>query len=249
MLHYRRTGGAKPAIVLLHGLMGSGGCWTSLAGALESAFDVIMPDARGHGRSDALASGYRYDDHARDVIELMAALSLSRPVVLGHSMGGMTAAVVASRASLGGLVLVDPTFLDPERQRDVYESDVAAEHRRTLSLSKAAIVAHIHARHPHRSMEMIEQQAEARLQTSLAAFEVLAPPNPDFRELVRAFNVPTLLVIGDRSPVVSLELATELKSSNPQVHIEVVPGAGHGLPFDAPARIAEIVLSFLRTRL
>ncbi len=52
-IHYLRTGGGKPPAVLLHGLMGSGACWTLLARALEGEFDVVMPDARGHGGSTA----------------------------------------------------------------------------------------------------------------------------------------------------------------------------------------------------
>ena len=50
----------------------------------------------------------------------------------------MTAAVVASRGAgiLRGLVLVDPTFLSPERQREVHESDVADQHRQALGLSE-----------------------------------------------------------------------------------------------------------------
>lgn len=108
-LHYVRTGGAKPPVVLLHGLMGSGACWTPLARGLQGDFDVVMPDARGHGRSSAPHHGYRYDDHANDVEGLIHGLDLDRPVVLGHSMGGMTAAVVASRgaANIRGLVLLD----------------------------------------------------------------------------------------------------------------------------------------------
>src|SRR5580692_11319410 len=93
--HYLRTGGAKPSVVLLHGLMGNGACWTHLARSLEGEFDVVMPDARGHGGSSAPLHGYRYDDLASDVVGLLRGLKLSRPVLLGHSMGGMTAAVVA----------------------------------------------------------------------------------------------------------------------------------------------------------
>lgn len=52
-IHYLRTGGDKPPGVLLHGLMTSGVCWTPVARALESNYDVIMPDARGHGNSSA----------------------------------------------------------------------------------------------------------------------------------------------------------------------------------------------------
>jgi len=162
-------------------------------------------------------------------------------------MGGMTAAVMASRGAgmIRGLVLVDPTLLSPERQREVHDSDVAEQHCRALGLQKAVLVAQARARHPHRSPEIIELQAEARLRTRMGAFEVLTPPNPAYRDVVRAIDVPSLLVVGD-DPVVTLEMATELRSLNPRLRIEQVQDAGHGLPFDQPERLGEVVLSFLR---
>jgi pimeloyl-ACP methyl ester carboxylesterase len=214
-------------------LIGSGACWTPLARALEGEFDVVMPDARGHGGSSAPRHGYRYEDHARDVVGLIRGLELSRPVLLGHSMGGMTAAVVASggAAVLRGLILVDPTFLSPERQREVHDSDVADQHRRLLGLSKAELVVQGRARHSRRSLEIVELQAEARLNTRMGAFDVLRPPNPAYRELVTAIDVPSLLVIGD-DPVVTLNMASELRSLNPRLRVAQVSDAGHGLPFD-----------------
>jgi N-formylmaleamate deformylase len=247
-IHYLRTGGAKPPVVLLHGLMGSGACWAPVARALEGEFDVVMPDARGHGDSSAPHHGYRYDDHASDVVGLIGALELSRPVLLGHSMGGMTAAVVAGRGAGGirGLILVDPTFLSPERQREVRDSDVAAQHRQTLGLQKSDLVAQALARHPRRSPEIVGHQAEARLKTHMAAFDVLAPPSSEYRDVVSAIDVPSLLVIGDSSPVVTLEMAMELQSLNPRVRIEQVQDADHGLPFEQPERLGEVVVTFLR---
>jgi pimeloyl-ACP methyl ester carboxylesterase len=247
-LRYLRTGGAGDPVVLLHGLMGSGACWTPVARTLEGELDVIMPDARGHGGSSAPSVGYRYDDHAGDVAGLIHALDLSRPVLVGHSMGGMTAAVVASRGAglIRGLVLVDPTFLEPDRQREVSGSGVADEHRRALRSSKSELVAQGRARHPHRPPEIIELQAEARLQTHIAAFDVLTPPNPAYRDVVSAIEVPTLLIIGDRSPVVTLEMAAELQHLNPRLRVEQVRDAGHGLPFDQPERLAAAILSFAR---
>jgi pimeloyl-ACP methyl ester carboxylesterase len=247
-IHYLRTGGAKPPVVLLHGLIGNGACWTPVARVLEGEFDVVMPDARGHGGSSAPLHGYRYDDHASDVVGLIRGLELSRPVLLGHSMGGMTAAVVASRGAGGlrGLILVDPTFLSPERQREVSDSDVAEQHRRALGLHKSELVAQARARSPRRSPEIVELLAEARLKTHLGAFDVLTPPNPEYRDVVSAIDVPILLVMGDSSPVVTLEMATELRSLNPRVRIEQVQDAAHGLPFDQPERLGEVVASFLR---
>lgn len=247
-IHYLRTGGAKEPVVLLHGLTGNGACWTPLARMLEGDFDVVMPDARGHGGSSAPHHGYRYDDHASDVVGLIRGLELSHPVLIGHSMGGMIAAVVASRESIGvrGLVLVDPTFLSPERQREVRDSDVADQHRRALNASKHELVAQARARHPRRSPEIVELLAEARLKTCMAAFEVLTPPNPEYRSLVNAIDVPILLVVGDSSPVVTPDIATELRTLNPRLEIKQVQDAGHGLPFDQPVRLGEAVASFLR---
>lgn len=237
MLHAVRTGGPNPPVVLLHGLMGSGACWGPIARMLD--FAVVMPDLRGHGRSFAPERGYTYDDHAGDVIELIR--ELPSPVLVGHSMGGMVASVVATRHPLRGLVLVDPTFLEPERQREVYVSDVAEQHRRALALTKEDLIAQARARHPRRSLELIELQAEARLQTSLAALEVLAPPNPPYREVVAAITAPTLLVIGDTDPVVTPAMAAALG-----LRTVVIANAGHGLPFEQPERLAEVVAAFVR---
>ena len=121
-------------------------------------------------------------------------------------MGGMTAAVVASQnpKRLKGLVLADPTFLTPQRQREVYESDVTAQHRRVLNGSKEDFLSEIRIRHNHRSSELIERFAQARFQTSICAFEVLTPPNPDYRELIKTLDIPNLLVIGGIGAVVLL---------------------------------------------
>jgi pimeloyl-ACP methyl ester carboxylesterase len=163
-------------------------------------------------------------------------------------MGGMTAAVVASRGAelLRALVLVDPTFLSPERQREVHASDVAAQHRQLLGLPKAVLVAQARARSADRSLEIIELQAEARRNTRMAAFDVLTPPNPDYRDLVRAIDVPCLLVIGDSSPVITPAVADELCSLRPSLQIERIAGAGHGVPFEQPEKLNEVVATFLR---
>ncbi|MBR1218810.1 alpha/beta hydrolase [Bradyrhizobium sp. U87765 SZCCT0131] len=247
-IHYLRTGGDKPPLVALHGLTGGGACWTPLARALARDYDVVMPDARGHGLSDTPPQGYRYGDHAADVAGLIAALGLQAPVLLGHSMGGMTAAVVArdAGAALSGLVLVDPTFLDPARQREVFESDAAAQHRRFLGMGRAEALADARLRHPHRSAEMIEWIVDARLRTPVATFDVLTPPNPDYRNLIAAIAAPILLVIGEHG-VVSGATARELEALNPRLRSACIADVGHGLPHDKPDALAAIVGDFLRS--
>lgn len=248
-IHYTRTGGSKPPLILLHGLTANGACWTALAHAIEGEYDVIMPDARGHGKSSVPNYGYRYEDHANDVVGLIKALRLPPPILIGHSMGGMTAAVVASRNPklLRGLILADPTFLSPKVQREIRDSDVADKHRRILNTSLDEVVAEARIRRPDRSLDTLELIARARLQTSMNAFDVLTPPNPDYMQLVSAIDVPSLLVIGDTASVVSPAVAAELQRLNPRFQVEQIREAGHGVLYDQPERFAVVVKSFLRS--
>lgn len=247
-IHYTRTGGNKLPLILLHGLMTNGLCWTGLAHVLEKDYDVIMPDARGHGKSSVPGFGYRYEDHANDIAGLINALRLPHPILLGHSMGGMTAAVVASRKPnlLRGLVLAEPTFLSPEVQREVRDSDVADQHRRMLNMPLSEVVADARNRHPNRSAETIELLARARLQTSMAAFDVLTPPNPDYKILVSAIDVPSLIVFGDKG-VISSVVADELQLLNPRFQAEQIKAAGHSVHLDQPERFAAVVGTFIRS--
>jgi pimeloyl-ACP methyl ester carboxylesterase len=163
-------------------------------------------------------------------------------------MGGMTAALVASRVGkmIRGVVLVDPTFLSPQRQREVRDSDVAEQHRRLLSQDKRDVLAQLQLRHPRRSSELVELIASARVRTRMSAFDVLTPPNPEYHQLVSTIDVPILLVLGDAG-VVSLETARELQSLNPHLRIERIQDAGHGVQYDQPERFEAVVQSFLRS--
>src|SRR5215212_4120194 len=84
-LHYTRTGGDKPPLVLAHGVTDAGPCWTPVAQALAAEYDTIMVDARGHGHSDAPERGYDPAEQADDLARVITALDLERPAVLGHS--------------------------------------------------------------------------------------------------------------------------------------------------------------------
>ena len=216
---------------------------------MEGDYDVIMPDARGHGKSSVPDYGYRYEDLANDVVGLIEALRLAPPILIGHSMGGMTAAVVASRNPklLRCLILADPTFLSPKVQRQIRDSDVADQHRRYLNMSFDDVVAEARIRHPDRSLDTIELIARARLQTSMGAFDVLTPPNPDYMQLVSSIEVPSLLVIGGLAGVVSPDVAADLQRVNLRLQVEQIPEVGHGLHYDQPERFAVVVKSFLRS--
>jgi N-formylmaleamate deformylase len=112
--HYYRTsaGGEKPALLLLHGFSENGVCWSRVARALEDRYDLILLEARGHGRSDLPATNYSQETLTQDVIAFIAALNLERPFLWGYSNGAKTAAEVAANApeSIRAVILEDPPW-------------------------------------------------------------------------------------------------------------------------------------------
>ncbi len=111
-IHYYRTGGDKPALVLAHGITDHGMCWRRVAQALEQEYDVIMVDARGHGHSDAPETGYSSQDHAADLAGLIEGLALEKSTLIGHSMGASNAAKVAGEYPnlVSRIILEDPVW-------------------------------------------------------------------------------------------------------------------------------------------
>src|SRR6266849_6324880 len=95
--HYYRTGGERPVLLLLHGFNEYGLTWLRAAKELQGDYDVIMVDARGHGRSDGIAkNGYPPGANVEDIAGVIHALELSRPRIVGLSMGGATALRLAA---------------------------------------------------------------------------------------------------------------------------------------------------------
>ncbi|MEF8851847.1 MAG: alpha/beta hydrolase [Haloarculaceae archaeon] len=125
-LHYTRTGGDGPVMVVAHGVFDDGPCRTPLARDLQDDYDVVMYDARGHGRSDAPEAGYGIDDRVADLVGLLDALAVDDPVLFGHSMGGDTVLATASAHPdlPRAVVAVDPaSLLDHDRDEDESAAD------------------------------------------------------------------------------------------------------------------------------
>jgi pimeloyl-ACP methyl ester carboxylesterase len=112
MLHYTRTGGDKPPLVLLHGYADNGLCWSRTALALEKNYDIIMPDFRNHGLSSVSRDGIVSFDMMQEMVEFIELLELDKPWLIGHSMGGRIAAMIGKEypSLVSGLILEEPAF-------------------------------------------------------------------------------------------------------------------------------------------
>ncbi len=255
-IHYNRTGGDKPPVVLSHGFTDNGLCWTRMAQVLERDYDVIMYDARGHGFSDVPESGYSTEDRAADLAGLIQALGLEnpRPVLIGHSMGAETVAAVAAHypALVRCAVLEDPPWREDIFAASAEERAVAmGEWRAGLvelqSKTREEIMAFCHVQSPTWAEVELGPWADSKLQVNLAVFEMSHTPPTPWQEVAREIECPVLLITGDpeMGAIVPPEIAQEAARRWRDVRIARIGGAGHNIRREQFAPYMEALTAFL----
>jgi pimeloyl-ACP methyl ester carboxylesterase len=200
-IHYTRTGGEKPPLVIAHGLFDDALCRTPLIRELEPDYDVIAYDARAHGRSDAPESGYEMDDRVADLVAVLDGLDVDRAILVGHSMGGSTVASTAARhpERVRGVVVIDPagmlSFDGGDRTDEVRE-----QIRWWHDHSKAALVeaddelrGHVEAGEE----ELAALLADARLRLSQRIVAIAREGYPDLGDVYPEIEAPTLILKAD----------------------------------------------------
>lgn len=247
-INVRERGKGTPSLVFLHYWGGSSRTWDEVVAELSKHNRCIATDHRGWGESDAPASGYRLADLADDAQGVIEALQLDHYVLVGHSMGGKTAQLLAARRPVGlrGLVLVAPS--PPSATVLAQEQRDAMLHAYDSPESIANVCDHILT-----ALPLTEAQREQVIADSLrgAPQAKYAWPTAmmleDIRSEVRRVNVPTLVLSGERDQVDPTErLRHELLPCLPGARFQVLPGAGHLSMLEAPKAVAGAIEQFAR---
>jgi N-formylmaleamate deformylase len=258
-IHYYRTGGNKPPVVLNHGATDNGLCWTRLARALESDYDIIMPDARGHGLSEAPDDGYDSTTRAADLAAFIQTLGLERPAVGGHSMGAMTTFYLAAlypdvpRCA----ILEDPVFrmeatLPSEEEQRARQERSRREAEERRAMSREEIMARGRERNPSWAEEEFGPWADAKQQVS-PKFQMGGSMRPgemtSWRNLVPKITCPILLITADpeSGAIVPPEAAAEAARLNPHLKVVRLHGAGHNIRREQFEGSLRAVREFLAT--
>lgn len=251
--HYYRSGGAKPPLVLLHGFTDDGSCWFPVVEPLVQNYDVILPDARGHGKSARIDGiGFSNDALAEDAAALLQALGLHRPAVLGHSMGGFTALILAAAHSdqVGCLLLEDPPFgppLTPEMEaaRETGMRDWANYLRQAQGQSLEAMIADEQQRSPRWSTAEFQPWAASKHQVDLAVFDGQHRWS-QWQALMQQVKCPVLLLYGDNKTFVNETIAQEAAALWQAGQAVQISQAGHSIRRDNPPDYLQTVREFLR---
>lgn len=254
-LRYYRTGVDGPPVVLAHGITDSGLCWPRLAAALADEYQVITYDARGHGRSESPSGPYTRNDQANDLAELVKALRLEKPYIVGHSMGADTTAVALARhpGLATAIVLEDPPWRDEEPEEPRPLEGFRQRLRVYRSMTREELVAYGKARNPDWDDAEWEPWVDAKFAVSPAMLDCLQWSPSPWREICPQITCPTLLVMadaGDRPDglggIVTEAVAAEAMALMPDVRVARIQGVGHNIRREAFDAYLAAVRAFLR---
>jgi pimeloyl-ACP methyl ester carboxylesterase len=246
--------GPGPVVVLLHGFTLDHSMWDAQRETVGSTYRVIAPDLRGHGQSAAPDGIYPIDDMADDVVELLDALKIREPVVLGGlSMGGYVALSLAVRypKRLRGLMLLNTRAAADTPETAQIREELARQIDATGDVSPvvATMLPRLFGRTTMERRGDIVAMTEDVMRRSPArgvagSLRGMAI-RPDRTTDLGRITLPTLIVAGAEDALIPIEESRLMASALPNVELVLIPDAGHLAPLENPAASNVAMLRFL----
>ena len=265
-VRFHRSGGG-PLLVLLHGIASTADTWAPVATGLAANHTVLAPDLLGHGASAKPRGDYSLGAYASGVRDLITALGYERATVVGHSLGGGIAMQFAYQfpERVERLVLISSGGLGREvhpilRASTLPGSEIvlALLGRRWLRTTGGAVGATL-GRLGLRAGEDLAGvaagiaslgDADARgafVHTARAAIDPGGQRVSATDRLYLAAHLPTLIVWGERDPIIPAAHGEAAHAAIPGSRLEIFAGAGHFPHREQPVRFVSLVEDFMRS--
>jgi len=249
-LHVTTYDGNGPRLLLVHGIGSSGHGWDPIIDDLARDFSPVTFDLRGHGDSGKPDSGYLYDDYIADIDALLPALGMDRPLIVGHSLGGILTLWWAAKHpdQAKALVIEDSPLRSGEDFRPAFEGWLKLN-----AMPYDDLVAYYASENPDWPREIVESRAHAMTNTKRAVFQELMDDSmsndgADRITEIEGIQSPVLLIHGDiqtGSMVHSNDIAT-LPHRLPNARTIRIPGGGHTLHRSSKDAFLAAAVPFLK---
>ena len=246
-------GGEGPALVMLHGFMGSAASWWPLMQQLQSHYRCISIDLLGFGESAKPALRYNIALEVAFMHQVLQALSLESCYLLGHSFGGWVGAAYALKypLALQGLILAAPAGIRDDSFCDRYQMlrpllwpSPLVDWGLTLATPLAGLMGkqeEFQTLRWHRKSLKEQPVASSFLRDRLRPEAAVDTVEQDIHRL----QLPTLVISGDQDQTIPLWHSQTYAHQIPQAQLAIIPGASHSLPQNHPGELAELILPFM----
>lgn len=248
-LNVTQYDGNGPRLLLLHGIGSNGDSWNPVIDDLAAHFSPMTVDLRGHGRSDKPESGYLYAQYIGDIERLLAALSWEKPLIIGHSLGGIIALWWAARhpTQAGAIVAEDSPLRSGEDFRSSFDGWL-----RLNAMPYEELVTYYTIENPEWPREISEARAHGMVNTKRAVFQELrddslANHGKDRISEIESIASPVLLIHGDYQTGGMVHPADidALPNRLPNAQTIRIPGGGHVLHRSSRGEFLAAAVPFL----
>jgi pimeloyl-ACP methyl ester carboxylesterase len=262
-----RRAGWGPVVLLIHGISGSSATWDGVIGALSEHYTVVAPDLLGHGESAKPRGDYSLGAYASGIRDLLSAIGHERATVVGHSLGGGVAMQLAYQfpERCERLVLVSSGGLGREvslllRAATLPGSEwvlplLAGRRVTSAARSVGGALARVGVRpapdvsEMWRGFESLSDPGarEAFIHTLRSLVEPSGQRVSARDRLYLAENVATLLIWGERDPIIPLRHGVAAHQQIPGSQLVTFPTAGHFPYLDDPDRFVRVLRDFIES--
>lgn len=246
---YMDQGQGEP-IVLVHGYCGSSEYWEKVVPILSAKYRCIVPDLRGHGRSDAPMGAYTIEQMGDDILNLLDELNIPKATILGHSLGGYITLSFAQRyaSRLDGFGLIhSTTYPDSDEGKEKRITAVSTIQNEGITAFVDNLVPNLFAPdHVLSSPELVERAKEIGYRTppqGASGSALAMRERPDRRDVLSATVLPVLLVAGKQDGVISPDRVFTVDHLN--ITQATIADAGHMSMLETPEELADIIMSYL----
>lgn len=244
-LAYVEIPGSEPPLVLVHGFTDTSRSFSLLAPHLSGG-RLVMPDLRGHGASQA-GEGCGVADFADDIAGLIRRLRLDRPVVVGHSLGGMVSILLAARHPelIGGLVVLASSLM-PGLEQDHQLIDGVAALRDPISPADP-FYEWWHACQPGVPRAFLASLAKDASAIPAARWRAILEEvrRTDLTAAARVVQAPTLIIAGGRDPLFGVAHQQALARALAGSRLVWAQDCGHNPHWEDPAFVAKAIAGML----
>ncbi|HLI50527.1 MAG TPA: alpha/beta hydrolase [Thermomicrobiaceae bacterium] len=234
--------------MLIHGIWDRWEAWQPVIPELSTRYHLVIPELRGHGRSDKPAGGYELTDYAGDIRNLIERLELPQPFICGHSLGALVTMQLAADDRFGrisAVILEDP----PLR----ITSDGAASFNILLHVKHGseeetyAAVSEIYAGRGETEWQRITEWLRGTADGPLEQIVAAGGRNTSFLPLIGEVQVPMLLLQADPAfgGAMSDEDAESARQLKADTAFQRFDATGHGIHQQRPADFCRAVFTFL----
>jgi pimeloyl-ACP methyl ester carboxylesterase len=241
-----------PVLIILHGLLGSSDNWHSFGQRFGARFHTFILDARNHGRSPHSES-FNYQVMAEDVVEFMKQQNISSTALLGHSMGGKTAALTALLYPelVDKLIVVD---IAPRSYKTHHDQVFDAltfinlnefKYRKDIDEALTVKIPEISVRQFLMKNLARDETGSFRWKMNLEVIEKnYAQINQELPQ-DRQFKKPSLFIRGGNSDYIRIDDLPLIAQLFPGSEVITINNAGHWVHVDASDEFSDIVFDFL----